>query len=121
MPKEGLEDIAELVAVLKRKNLPIAKAESELRKLYEKKGYDRGVTLYNNLDENYRVWGKINVSWPNATTVGPRYDVQHPISGKRVAVPDRGWRWKKETFDSQATTRIPQAPRWDVHVRADLV
>jgi adenine-specific DNA-methyltransferase len=68
--------------------------------LYEKKGYDRGVTLYNNLDSNYKIWGKINVSWPNATTLGPRYDVPHPITGKPVAVPDRGWRWKKETFDS---------------------
>jgi adenine-specific DNA-methyltransferase len=100
MPKEGLEDISELVTRLKRQAVSIPEAEAELRKFYEKKGYDRGVTLYNNLDQNYRIWGKINVSWPNATTVGPRYDVPHPISGKPVAVPDRGWRWKKETFDS---------------------
>ena len=100
MPKEGLDDINELVAGLKRKGIPIPEAETALRKLHEKKGYDRGVTLYNNLDENYRIWGKINVSWPNANTLGPRYDVLHPVSKKPVAVPDRGWRWKKETFDS---------------------
>ncbi len=100
MPKDGLDDIKELVDKLKRSETPIPEAESQLRRFYDKKGYDRGVTLYNNLDANYRIWGKINVSWPNATTVGPRYDVPHPISGKPVAVPDRGWRWKKETFDS---------------------
>lgn len=100
MPKEGLEDINELVAGLKRKGIPIPGAEAEIRKFYEKKGYDRGVTLYNNLDANYKLWGKINVSWPNANTLGPRYDVLHPVSGKPVAVPERGWRWKKETFDS---------------------
>lgn len=100
MPKDGLDDIKELVDKLKRKGVPIKDAETELRKFYDKKGYDRGVTLYNNLDENYRIWGKINVSWPNATTLGPRYDVPHPTSGIPVAVPDRGWRWKKETFDS---------------------
>lgn len=100
MPKDGLDDIKELVDKLKKKGVAIKDAELELRKFYEKKGYDRGVTLYNNLDENYRIWGKINVSWPNATTLGPRYDVPHPVSKQPVAVPDRGWRWKKETFDS---------------------
>jgi adenine-specific DNA-methyltransferase len=38
------------------------------------------------------------MSWPNANTFGPRYEVPHPITGNSVAVPDRGWRWKKETF-----------------------
>jgi adenine-specific DNA-methyltransferase len=100
MPKDGLDDIKEFVDKLKRSGTAIPEAEVQLRRFYDKKGYDRGVTLYNNLDENYRIWGKINVSWPNATTVGPRYDVPHPISGKPVAVPERGWRWKKETFYS---------------------
>jgi len=38
------------------------------------------------------------MSWPNANTFGPRYEVPHPITGNPVAIPDRGWRWKKETF-----------------------
>ncbi len=74
-------------------------AEKEIRKLYNKKGYNRGITLYNSLDKNYELWGKINVSWPNGQTVGPKYDVLHPITKKPTRVPDRGWRWKKETFD----------------------
>ncbi len=100
MPKEGLEEINNLLAKLKRKALPLDEAEREVRKLYSKKGYDRGITLYNALDKNYRLWGKINVSWPNAETFGPRYDILHPVTRVPVKVPDRGWRWKKETFDS---------------------
>lgn len=99
MPKEGLEEIYELISSLKKKNVPIKESEEQLRKLYRKKAYDRGITLYNSLDRDYRIWGKINVSWPNANTFGPRYEVLHPSSKKPVAIPDRGWRWKKQTFD----------------------
>lgn len=98
MRKDGLEDIYEMVEKLKKAKTPIAEAEKEIKKLYKKQGYDRGITLYNSFDENYRLWGKINMSWPNANTFGPRYEVPHPITGNPVAVPDRGWRWKKETF-----------------------
>jgi adenine-specific DNA-methyltransferase len=43
--------------------------------------------------------GKINVSWPNAK-IGPRYDVLHPKTKKAAKVPNNGWRYKRETFDS---------------------
>ena len=97
MPKEGLEDVYTFVANLKKKQVPIPKAEQKLKKFYDKKGYDRGITLYNNLDEDYLLWGKINVSWPNAKT-GPRYDVLHPVTKNPTKVPGNGWRWKEETF-----------------------
>lgn len=101
MMKDGLDDIFELLDSLKKKNVPIPEAEQQLRQLYDKKGYDRGITLYNNLDDNYEPWGKINVSWPNANTFGPRYDVVHPKTGKPAKVPDRGWRWNRESFDAK--------------------
>lgn len=101
MMKDGLDDIFELLDSLKKKKVPIPEAEQLLRQLYHKKGYDRGITLYNNLDDNYEPWGKINVSWPNANTFGPRYDVVHPKTGKPAKVPDRGWRWNKESFDAK--------------------
>ena len=72
----------------------------QIKKLYKKNAYDRGITLYNSLDENYKLWGKINVSWPNGQTFGPRYDVLHPKTKKPCKVPDRGWRWTKDTFES---------------------
>lgn len=98
MRKDGLDDIYELVEKLKKSKKPIPQAEEEIKKLYKKQGYDRGITLYNSFDLNYRLWGKINMSWPNANTYGPRYDVPHPKTGNPVAIPDRGWRWKNETF-----------------------
>lgn len=98
MRKDGLEDIFEMVKKLKKAEICIAEAEKEIKRLYRKQGYDRGITLYNSFDENYRLWGKINMSWPNANTFGPRYEIPHPITGNPVAIPDRGWRWKKETF-----------------------
>ena len=101
MQKEGLEDIFELLDDMKKKKLPIPEAEIELKKFYNKKGYDRGITLYSNLDDNYEPWGKINMSWPNGNTFGPDFDVLHPATHKPTKVPDRGWRWNKTTFDLQ--------------------
>lgn len=98
--KDGIVEINELLSQLKRKEAPIKEAENEIKKLYKKQAYDRGVTLYNSLDESYRLWGKINMSWPNGKTTGPRYDVLHPVTKKPCKVPDRGWRWTKETFNS---------------------
>ena len=98
MPKDGLDEVYEFVEKLKRKKVPIATAETELKKFYNKKGYDRGITLYCNLTDEYRIWGKINVSFPNSKD-GPRYDVMHPTTGKPTSVPDNGWRHTQTTFE----------------------
>jgi adenine-specific DNA-methyltransferase len=111
MKKEGLERVDELLRQFRESKTPIPQAEAELRKLYRDEGYDRGVTLYNSLDEHYRPWGKINMSWPNANTFGPRYEVLHPRTGKPVKVPDRGWRWKEETFKHS----LADGPRKELH------
>lgn len=102
MRKDGLEDIDKLINKLKSKKIPISEAELELKRLYKKKDYDRGITLYNSLNDDYRLWGKINMSWPNADTFGPTYDVLHPKTNQPVKVPDRGWRWKIDTFEEAA-------------------
>mgnify|MGYP000879801815 CR=1 FL=1 len=100
MLKEGLQDIENLLNDCKKKKISIKDTEEKLKKLYKKNKYDRAITLYNCVDENYKAWGKINVSWPNGNTFGPRYDILHPIAKKPVRVPDRGWRWSKLTFES---------------------
>ncbi|MFC4218983.1 site-specific DNA-methyltransferase [Flagellimonas marina] len=99
MPKDGLEEIFDMAKKFKSKGIDITEAELELKKFYKKRGFDRGITLYNSIDHNYKIWGKINMSWPNANTFGPRYDVLHPKTKKPVKVPDRGWRWKESTFN----------------------
>ena len=96
--KDGLKDIEDLLADCKKNGVSIEETEARLKKLYKKNNYDRAITLYNAVDENYRVWGKINMSWPNGNTFGPRYDVIHPITQKPVRVPDRGWRWSEASF-----------------------
>jgi len=106
MPKEGIDDVYEFVTDLKKKRVPVPEAEKRLKQFYNKKGYDRGITLYCNLDDNYRIWGKINVSWPNSDK-GPRYDVLHPLTKKPTKVPDNGWRYKKDTFDKYLKCEEP--------------
>jgi len=98
-PKEGIEDVRTLLKNSKEKGWSIEETETELKKLYKKNDYPRAITLYNNVDNNYRIFGKINMSWPNGNTFGPRYDVFHPITKRPVKVPDRGWRWSENTFN----------------------
>lgn len=98
-PKEGIKDVNIFIKEAKEKNYSIEETEKELRKLYKKNDYPRAITLYNNVDNNYKIFGKVNMSWPNGNTFGPRYDVLHPITGKPVKVPDRGWRWSEKTFN----------------------
>lgn len=100
MIKEGLEEIESLITECRKRGVSIAETEKKLKKLYRDKGYGRAITLYNAVDENYQVWGKINMSWPNGNTFGPRYDVIHPVTHKPVRVPDRGWRWNQDSFNA---------------------
>ena len=102
MRKDGIDDVYEFVEKQKNSNVSLEKSEKSLKKFYKSNGYDRGITLYNGLTKDFRLWGKINMSWPNADTFGPRYDVLHPKTGRPVKVPDRGWRWKQETFNKAA-------------------
>ncbi|WP_284386167.1 hypothetical protein, partial [Bacillus safensis] len=101
MQKDGLDEINNLVADCKKKELSIKETETKLKQLYKKNSYDRGITLYNAVNEDYDVWGKINLSWPNANTFGPRYTVLHPITNKPVKIPERGWRWSEDTFKNK--------------------
>lgn len=102
MPKEGLDDIQELLKKLERDKKSISESENEIKRFYKKNDYDRGITLYNSMDEDYQLWGKINMSWPNQDTFGPDYVIPHPKTGNPVKMPDRGWRWKLDTFNKAA-------------------
>ncbi|MBN1415651.1 MAG: site-specific DNA-methyltransferase [Bacteroidales bacterium] len=98
MRKDAIDDIYNLISNLKKSNLSIANAQKELKKFYKKQGYDRGITLYCELNPKYEIWGKINMAWPNAKTEGPRYTIINPLTNKPCPVPNKGWRWKEDTF-----------------------
>ncbi|HEJ9416517.1 TPA: site-specific DNA-methyltransferase [Proteus mirabilis] len=102
MRKEGIDDVYQFIEKLKKEKVSLDRAEQQLKKYYSSNGYDRGITLYNGLNEDYRPWGKINMSWPNADSFGPTYEVLHPLTNKPVKIPDRGWRWKEDTFNDIA-------------------
>lgn len=112
MPKDGLDEIFDFVETLKRREVPIEEAEAMLKTFYNRKGYDRAITLYCQLDKNYDIFGKINMCWPNGNSNGPEYDVMHPIHKQPVKVPSRGWRWTDSTlfqkagYDSEANEYI---------------
>lgn len=52
------------------------------------------VTRYNSLDERTGrpIFTGRDISWPGGG--GPRYDILHPVTGKPVKVPSRGWIYK---------------------------
>lgn len=106
--KEGINDIRALINISKQEQWSPEELEKELNKLYKAKKYPRAITLYNCVDNNNRIFGKINMSWPNGNTFGPRYDVIHPITKYPVKVPDRGWRWSEETFNKLVDYDNPQ-------------
>ena len=98
MKKDDLEEIYKFVERCRSQNTSLEGTQQELKKFYDKQGYDRGITLYCELDPEFKIWGKINMSWPNPKTEGPRYEVINPVTGKPVPIPKNGWRWKEETF-----------------------
>ncbi|MFH5833756.1 site-specific DNA-methyltransferase [Halalkalibaculum sp. DA384] len=98
MKKEGIEEIYEFIEKQKRQDNSLDIARERLKKFYKKQGYDRGITLYCELDPNYEIWGKINMSWPNPNSEGPRYEVINPVTNEPVPIPKNGWRWKEDTF-----------------------
>jgi len=104
MRKDGIDEIYELIKKLEKNKTSIKDAKLELKKFYKKQGYDRGITLYCELTPDYKIWGKVNMSWPNAKTEGPRYEVISPVTGQPVPIPDNGWRWKEETFRQVEST-----------------
>lgn len=56
----------------------------------------KGNSNYANIDSQGRVFRTSDISWPGGG--GPRYDILHPVTGKPVAVPSRGWAAKESTM-----------------------
>lgn len=98
MRKTGVESVLNLIAKAKSEQWHISVANQKLRDMYLKGNFDRAITLYRDFDTKHRVFGKINMSWPNPSTEGPRYTVINPVTAKPTPIPERGWRWTEQTL-----------------------
>ena len=90
--KLGLQNIYDEYAKLKRKfgdnykqiSLQLKQWYKDLPDGHPAKESDH----YNEVDEN-GIFFADNISWPGGG--GPKYDVFHPVTGKPVKIPSRGW------------------------------
>jgi adenine-specific DNA-methyltransferase len=94
-PKEGVEEVRELFAELrKRFNDDWTKVAAGLKEYYDTFVEDDPrlpLARYTRVDERgpHRTDG--DPSWPGGG--GPRYEVRHPRTGGACKIPSRGWVW----------------------------
>jgi len=97
--KHGLDDIyAEYDRLKKQFGEDTLTIENELKKWYKAlpdghpaKDHDH----YNHVDEK-GIYFPDNISWPGGG--GPKYEVLHPVTGKPVKIPSRGWLTNETTM-----------------------
>ena len=90
--KQGLDDIYHEYDVLRKQyGADNQIIEKELNKWYKSLNPNdpaRNHKHYNKVD-NRGIYFADNISWPGGG--GPKYEVIHPVTGKPVKVPSRGW------------------------------
>lgn len=95
MLKPGYREITNLIEKSKDNKCSIEETEQIIKKYYKNNPDLKGISLYNNIDEEYRCFRTLPITAPN----NQFYDVLHPITKKPVKVPPRGWSWSKETME----------------------
>jgi adenine-specific DNA-methyltransferase len=94
-PKEGVEEVRELFAELRKKfNDDWTKVAAGLKEYYDTFVEDDPrlpLARFTRVDDRgpHRTDG--DPSWPGGG--GPRYEVRHPRTGKPCKIPGRGWVW----------------------------
>ncbi|QHK17035.1 site-specific DNA-methyltransferase [Methanomassiliicoccaceae archaeon DOK] len=95
--KQGLDDIyAEYDALRKKYGSDDAAVEKELKRWYKSLGANdpaKNHKHYNSVDKR-GIYFADNISWPGGG--GPKYEVLHPITGKPVKIPSRGWLYSEK-------------------------
>lgn len=94
--KNGYNEVMELIDKCKNNKKSIDETKKVLSDFYNKNKELKGISLYNNIDENYNVYRLLPITAPNNNF----YDVIHPITKKPVKKPPRGWSWTEETMKS---------------------
>ncbi len=102
LQKEGLDEIYKAYNRFRKKfGDDHVSVESELKKWFS-------ALPENNPSKRHKVYYRVdskgifrlNVSvWPGRG--GPTYEVLHPITGRAVKTPSRGWRWTQETMNKK--------------------
>ena len=97
--KQGLDDIYGKYESLKRQyGADCETIEKELKSWYSNlpDGHPaKDHAHYSKVDER-GIFFADNISWPGGG--GPKYDVLHPVTGKPVKIPSRGWLTNEETM-----------------------
>jgi adenine-specific DNA-methyltransferase len=90
--KQGIEEIyAEYDKLLQQWGNDYKKIQAELKQWFKDLPDDAPAKAhkhYSFVDER-GIYFPDNISWPGGG--GPKYEVLHPVTGKPVAVPSRGW------------------------------
>jgi adenine-specific DNA-methyltransferase len=94
MEKPGYQEVVNLISDCKTKGLTIEQSKKVLSKFYADHSELKGISLYNNIDEHWKIYRTLPITAPN----NQFYDVLHPITGKPVKTPPRGWSWSEDTM-----------------------
>ncbi|MCH3955084.1 MAG: site-specific DNA-methyltransferase [Eubacterium sp.] len=97
--KEGLNDIyAEFDSLKKLYGTDYERIKNELRNWYKNlpdSSPAKEHAHYNKVDER-GIYFSDNISWPGGG--GPKYNLLHPVTGKPVKIPSRGWLTNEKTM-----------------------
>jgi adenine-specific DNA-methyltransferase len=92
-PKPGAAEILLQYRNWRKNGLSNEEIQSELREWYralDDEHPSKKLARHKWVDDK-GIWRDRDISWPGGG--GPRYDVMHPVTGKRCAVPPAGWRF----------------------------
>lgn len=94
-PKENAgRMLAKAKQIIGREGGVTEKARKEYKDWVNQQDLTGGEKAYNQIDENGDVFRPVSMAWPNKKKAPEDYFIPliHPITGKEVPVPERGWR-----------------------------
>ena len=101
--KEGIDEIYRQVEKLKKQyRVDYEAISAALKEWYRHlpKSHPASIHKHYSYVDERGVYFPGDISWPGGG--GPRYEVLHPVTGKPVAIPQRGWVFAKQETMQQA-------------------
>lgn len=98
--KGGVDEVlATADAIWKGSGNDVERATAEIRAWFSSQPKDRfsySITNYRYFDDLGRLYAIGDPGFPNG--VGPRYDILHPVTQLPCRVPEKGWRFKEDSY-----------------------